>query len=228
MILSGSTDTAVSTAIGMLNLQDVRFNVVSPLLGLQGLNARPAVVSNLDVFRGFPSFLQINADAALFNPSNITISTGDVQFLLTFGGQTIGAALITGLTLVPGVNIVPTQVRYQPDAIGSASQMQGQMLLQNFVQGVPSTTQINGFEGTTPITSLQAALSTIKLVAVIPPINQNLITQASLSFPLDIAQTKIANANFKLANPFTAAVNLLGVTADASYQGIFLGRIQVS
>lgn len=51
-----------STAIGSLNLADIPFVVQSPLLGLQGLNARPATVSELDVARGFADYLQINGE----------------------------------------------------------------------------------------------------------------------------------------------------------------------
>lgn len=49
-----------STAIGNLYLQDVAFSVTTNVLGLQGLNARPASVSNLDVYHGYSAYLQIN------------------------------------------------------------------------------------------------------------------------------------------------------------------------
>jgi hypothetical protein len=75
----------------------------------------------------------------------------------------------------------------------------------SFVQGVPSTTIIAGDDQTTQIQSLVQALSSIRLSTVIPPLQQNLITQAVLEFPLDIVQTGIANANFDLRNPFTAS-----------------------
>lgn len=166
------------------------------------------------------------ANALLYNPSNITIGTGDVSFSLEFNKQIIGSALITGLVLVPGDNLIPTAVHYQPS--GGASTAAGLVLLENFVQGISSNTIILGTSGTTPIKSLQAALGSIALGATIPPLLNNLITQASLSFPLDIAQTDVANAQFMLANPFTASINLLSVITDATYQGINLGQIKVT
>lgn len=147
---------------------------------------------------------------------------------MTFNGQTIGSAVITALVLVPGDNIVPTAVHYAPDPSNAAAESAGQLLLENFVQGVESSTIIEGTMGTTPLASLQLALSSIRLVANIPPIHQNLITQANLAFPLDIAKTHIAQSTFNLANPFTAGINLLSVTANATYQGIYLGQIMVS
>lgn len=142
-------------------------------------------------------------------------------------GTIIGSAQITGLVLVPGDNLVPTAVHYQPS--GSAAAV-GQVLLENFVQGIVSDTLIVGSSSTTPIKSLQEALGSIQLATTIPPLHQNLIIQAALVFPLDIAkdgQGGIAASTFNLANPFTASINLLSVKAVATYQGIPLGTINV-
>ena len=175
-----------------------------------------------------------------FNPSpQITIGTGNVNFGLTFQGQTIGSAVITGLVLVPGANLVPTAVHYAPS--GSSQLASGQVLLENFIQvfhtlylpnrclfvadmsrglkGITSDTIIIGSTDTTvgphhfshsviqtltpfnsqPIASLKEALSTIKLGTSIPPLKGNLVTQANLAFPLNIADTGIADATITLA-----------------------------
>ncbi|KAJ1032418.1 hypothetical protein NDA16_000444 [Ustilago loliicola] len=221
--LNGRADTKANTAAGLVSITNIPFNVDTNLLGLQNLNARPAIVSNLDVYHGYPSYLQINVDTTLFNPSHITIGTGDVSFDVQFLGRKIGTAVIRGLVLVPGVNIVPTEVRYSPQ--GAENTRAGQTLLENYVQGIVSNTIIQGTRDTTPIESLKQALSGIRLNADIPPLRQLLITVARLRIPPNIAQTSIAQANFDLRNPFTASINLLRVKADASYQGIFLGEI---
>ncbi len=221
--LNGRANTKASTAAGVVTISNIPFNVDTNLLGLQNLNARPAVVSNLDVFHGYPSYLQINVDTTLFNPSSITIGTGDVTFQVYFLNRLIGTAVINGLVLVPGTNIVPTQVRYSPQ--GAENTRAGQTLLENYVQGIVSNVIIQGTRDTTPIDSLKQALSGIRLNADIPPLRQLLITVARLVIPPNIAQTGIAQANFDLRNPFTASINLLKVKADASYQGIFLGEI---
>ncbi|KAM0789126.1 hypothetical protein ACM66B_003180 [Microbotryomycetes sp. NB124-2] len=224
--LNGNADTKTSTAIGLLTLVDIAFDVDTTLLGLQGLNAQPTTVSDLDVFRGYPDYLQINVNARLYNPSNITIGTGDVAFGLEFNGQLIGTANLANLVLVPGENIKATEVRYQPG--GGAAQQAGQLLLENFVQAVPSDTIILGTDNTTPIDSLVEALKQLRIGTVIPPLEQNLITQANLVFPPDIADTFIAQATFNLQNPFTASINLVSVNARATYQGIYLGVIDVN
>ncbi|SCV70806.1 BQ2448_3568 [Microbotryum intermedium] len=222
--LHGSADTTASTAIGSLNLAGIDFDVTSPLLGLQGLNAQPTTVSDLDVFRGYTDYLQINVNARLYNPSNITIGTGSVAFGLQFQGQIVGTANIDNLVLVPGENVVATAVHYQPS--GGAATAAGQRLLENYIQNVQSATVILGTDTTTPIASLQAALKTIALNTNIPALDQLLITQAALTFPINIGQPGVtANAKVTLANPFTASINIINVVTNASYDGIMLGAV---
>ncbi|KAG5340679.1 hypothetical protein C0989_000829 [Termitomyces sp. Mn162] len=90
--LSGSATADAKTAVGLLTLEGIEFSVDSPIDGLQGLNAKPVSVHNVDINHGFPDYLLIEVDSTLFNPSNLTIGTGDVSFSLQFEDQTIGMA----------------------------------------------------------------------------------------------------------------------------------------
>ncbi|KAF8972948.1 hypothetical protein BDZ97DRAFT_1691577 [Flammula alnicola] len=221
--LTGSADADAKTAVGLLSLTNIDFSVDSDIAGLQGLNARPVTVSNLDVNHGFPDFLLIKVDSALFNPSNLTIGTGDVSFSLQFQDQTIGLADISNLVIVPGNASYPIDVHFAPQG-GAVSA--GSALLQNFLDGVDAATTIAGSTGSTPIESLQSALSQIHLSPVtIPGIKENLITGASLTFPINIVNTGVATTSFTLANPFTASINLLRIAATATFHNLTLGTI---
>jgi hypothetical protein len=73
---------------------------------------------------------------------------------------------------------------------------------------------------------LEPALAQIDLSPVtIPALHQNLIGSASLEFSTDIVQTGVASTTFTLANPFTASINLLEVTAIATYHNLTIGAI---
>lgn len=143
------------------------------------------------------------------------------MFDLSFQGVVIGTANIANLILVPGENVVATAVHYEPT--GSAQPV-GQLLLENFVQRIVSTTTILGTTSTTPIESLQQALSTIRLVTDIPPLEQNLIPSARLELPLDVSTTGIGNTYATLVDPFTAAINIDGLIATAIYP---IGNIDI-
>ncbi|KAJ3868577.1 hypothetical protein EV359DRAFT_77557 [Lentinula novae-zelandiae] len=225
MGLSGSASADASTAVGTLSLTNISFSVDTTIAGLQGLDTEPVTVNDLDVFHGFPDYLLIKVSSPLTNPSNLTIGAGDVSFGLEFAEQAIGLAVLDNLVIVPGTTIYAIDVQFSPqgDAVPA-----GQTLLENYLQGVNSNTSIVGSTSSTPIHSLQEAMSEISLSPVtIPALNQSLISSASLTFPTDIVSTGIAEATFSLANPFTASINLLTVDASATYQNITLGTISV-
>lgn len=130
----------------------------------------------------------------------------------------------SNMIIVPGNASYPIDVHYSPQ--GASALAAGQQLLENFLQGVDSDSQIAGTTGSTPISSLQTALSEILLKPVtIPAIHQTLIQSATIEFPTDIVQTGFAQAAFTLANPFTASINLLQVGATATFQNLTLGTI---
>ncbi|KAG1761975.1 hypothetical protein EDD22DRAFT_893760 [Suillus occidentalis] len=208
LALSGTANAGASTAVGVLSLVDMEFSVQSTIAGLQGLKAKPASVANLDVNHGYSDYLLITVDTSLFNPRN----------------QVIGAADLSNMVIQPGNISYPTDVHYSPQ--GAAQTAAGQAMLENYLQGVDSQTTIMGTSSSTPIGSLEPALAQIDLSPVtIPALHQNLIGSASLEFPTDIVPTGVASTTFTLANPFTASINLLEVTAIATYHNLTIGAI---
>ncbi|KAG2078952.1 hypothetical protein BDR04DRAFT_1124058 [Suillus decipiens] len=208
LTLSGSANADASTAVGVLSLVDIEFSVQSTIAGLQGLKAKPASIANLDVNHGYSDYLLITVDTSLFNPRN----------------QIIGSADLSNMIIQPGSVSYSTDVHYSPQ--GAAQTAAGQAMLENYLQGVDSQTTIMGTSSSTSISSLEPALAQINLSPVtIPALHQNLIGSASLEFPTDIVQTGVASTTFTLANPFTASINLLEVTAIATYHNLTLGAI---
>ena len=84
ILLKGSADTDVDTAVGVLNLTGIQFDVQTSIVGLQGLASKPTLVTNMDVNHGFSDYLLVKVNASLFNPSNISLSAGDVSFNLAY------------------------------------------------------------------------------------------------------------------------------------------------
>ncbi|RPD57468.1 hypothetical protein L226DRAFT_588694 [Lentinus tigrinus ALCF2SS1-7] len=174
MTLKGAANTDAQTAVGLLSLTDIEFDVETTIAGLQGLNG-----------------------------------AGDISFGLQFQGDTIGAADLSNLVIVPGNETYAIDVHYQPEGGAVAS---GQKMLENYLQGVESDTTIQGSTDSTPIESLELAMSHIRLTPVkIPALHQNLITSASLVFPTDIAKTGSASTTF--------------VNAVATFGNLSLGSI---
>ena len=68
MTLSGTANADADTAVGLLSLQGIKFSVNTEIAGLQGLTAKPTLVTSLDVSHGFPDYLLIKVNSSLFNP----------------------------------------------------------------------------------------------------------------------------------------------------------------
>ncbi|KAK0551109.1 hypothetical protein OC845_002359, partial [Tilletia horrida] len=123
------------------------------------LKACPAIVSNLDVYHGYPSYLEVRLTASLYHPSILTIGTEDVQFNIVYKGQVIGQAQIAKLILVPVVNSVPIVCATTPREVLPP--------LLNCIQNATSVIQVEGQFGSTPIASLQQALGGISQLLLI-------------------------------------------------------------
>ncbi|KAE8229507.1 hypothetical protein CF326_g5523 [Tilletia indica] len=224
--LNGIATATASTAAGPVTITDLDFNVASSLAGVENLNARPAEVTNLDVARGFPDYLLLSLTTTLYNPSNLTVGTGDVRFNTVYKGQVIGQVVLNNLILTPGNNVIPAQLRFQPR--GNAAITAGREVLENYVANLTSTVSVSGSRDSTDIASLKQALSGISLDAAVPALNKLLIVATQLTIPADVAQTSNALVSFTLDNPFTATINLYKLMATATYQGIVLGTINAN
>ncbi|KAG6813669.1 hypothetical protein H0H92_008517 [Tricholoma furcatifolium] len=227
--LSGSASANAQTAVGLLTLEGINFSVESSIDGLQGLDAKPVTIGTVDVNHGFSDYLLIIVDATMFNPRGQTVGLAElvretfkrVSRFSTPNGRAIWS-LSQEAKIIQSVYLL-RDVQYSPQG-GAVSA--GQILLQDFVEGIDVDTTIAGSTGSTPIPSLQSALSQIRLSPVtLPALKETLITSASLSFPTNVVQTGLASTSFTLADPFTASINLLTVDATATYQGILLGKI---
>lgn len=79
MTLTGSANTDADTAVGLLNLQDIAFQVDTTIAGLQGLSTQPVYVSDLDVNHGYADYLLITVNSALFNPRYVDLPSAVVS-----------------------------------------------------------------------------------------------------------------------------------------------------
>jgi hypothetical protein len=219
----GSATAVTETAAGRLTISDIAFNLNTTLPGLQNLNAKPANISDLDVAHGYPTYIEITTKVTLFNPSTEIVGAGDLSFSVMIQNQVLGTAFLRNITLQPGVNTVPTLIKYMPS--GAAAIAAGQTMLQNYVQNISSDATVKGNDQTTKIPSLQKGLSGITLSTKIPPLDKQLVIGTTLVVPKNIAQTGVATAAVTMSNSFTASINILKLHAEAMVAGVAIGNI---
>ncbi|CAM0140292.1 hypothetical protein VKS41_005895 [Umbelopsis sp. WA50703] len=218
--VAGNASIAAGTPIGTVRLTNIPFNTTTSLTGLQNLNTSQTVINSIDVTGGTASGLNLAISVGMNNPSNLQIATGDVTFQMTTGQTLLGLVTLPNLNLTRGANTVQATGSFDPK-----SSTDGQNLLTTFVEGKQNTVGINGFNGTTPIMSLQEGLEGIILSSVMPGLNSTIVQKASLAILDTTVANNIANTVVTVANPFTAGMTITHVTSAVTYAGMPVGNI---
>ncbi|KAF7727125.1 hypothetical protein EC973_007986 [Apophysomyces ossiformis] len=218
--VGGNATTKTQTPIGPITLSGISFEVPTSLHGLQFLNSTPTIINSLDVTGGTNEALQLSINVTMSNPSDFSISTGDVSFNMLADGQKLGVVTLSNLNLARGANTVMASATFDPK-----SSPVGQNLLSTFVMGKNNDVQIAGFEGSTAIASLANALSAVSIGSTLPGLKAPLIQGSSLIVNPDTPQTSIAGVQVSIANPFSAGLSITKVVSSVTFQGMPVGNI---
>ncbi|KAI8337106.1 hypothetical protein BC941DRAFT_353316 [Chlamydoabsidia padenii] len=218
--VSGLATTKTQTPIGEITLGGITFNVPTSLHGLQFLNSTPTVINSVDMTGGTQQALQLDIGVTMGNPSDFSMSVGDVTFAMFAESTQVGTVTLTNLTLQRGDNTVLAKANFDPN-----SSQQGQGMLTAFVMGQNSSAAIGGFEQSTAIASLVKALSAVKIDTTLPGLKEPLIQNGALTVLPDTVQTSIVHVSVTIKNPFTAGLAITKVKSAATYKGMPVGNI---
>ncbi|KAI8070949.1 hypothetical protein BC940DRAFT_345179 [Gongronella butleri] len=218
--VSGVATTKTVTPIGNITLAGVTFNVNTTLHGLQFLNSTPTTIGTVDMTGGTKEGLLLNIGVGMGNPSDFSMSVGDVTFAMFSGASQVGTAALKNLTLQRGQNSVTAVATFDPN--GSQD---GKNMLASFVEGKNSSTSIAGFDQSTNIASLSKAFQAINIGTTLPGLTTQLVQSANLVVLPNSAQTSTVNVAVALNNPFTAGLSISKIVSSATYKGMPVGNI---
>lgn len=218
--VGGQASTKTSTPIGNITLSGITFKVPTSLHGLQFLNSTPTTVNSVDVVGGTSDALQLAINVTMDNPSDFTISTGDVNFAFLASGEQLGNVQLSNLTLARGSNSKSAVSTFDPK-----KSPVGQNLLSSFVMGKNNDVSISGFDGSTNIASLASGLGAINIGTTLPGLTSQLIQGGKLTVNEDSPSNGIVGVQVSIANPFTAGLTITSVKSSASYHGMPVGNI---
>ncbi|CAO3627218.1 unnamed protein product [Cunninghamella blakesleeana] len=218
--VNGLATTKTITPIGEITLGGITFSVPTALHGLQFLNSTPTTINSVDMTGGTQQALQLDIGVTMGNPSDFSMSVGDVVFNMFAGASQVGTVTLSNLTLQRGENTVIAKANFDPK-----SSQDGQTMLSTFVMGQNSSASIGGFAQSTAITSLVKALSAVKIDTTLPGLKSPLIQYANLVVPETAPQTGVVNVAVTIANPFTAGLAITKVVSAATYKGMPVGNI---
>ena len=219
-MVSGNASTKTMTPIGPITLGGITFTLPTSLHGLQFLNSTPTVINSLDVSGGDASNLLLAINVTMSNPSDFSISTGDVSFIMGASGADLGVVTLKNLTLARGDNTVLASATFDP----KSSEI-GQNLLSTFVMGKDNSVSISGYPNSTAIASLAKPLSVVSLGSTLPGLKAALIQGGALTVNPDTTQNGIVGVKVAIANPFSAGLSITKVVAAATFAGMPVGNI---
>lgn len=218
--VGGKANTKTSTPIGDITLSGITFKVPTTLHGLQFLNSTATVVNGVDVIGGTSDALQLSINVTMDNPSDFSITTGDVSFAFLASGTQLGQVMLSNLKLNRGSNSVSAASTFDPK-----SSSVGQNLLSSFVMGQNNEVMISGYDGSTAIQSLATAFSAITLTTTLPGLTSSLVQGSKLTVNEDSATTGVVTVQVSIANPFTAGLSITSVKSAVTYKGMPVGNI---
>ncbi|KAL0075855.1 hypothetical protein J3Q64DRAFT_1811555 [Phycomyces blakesleeanus] len=218
--VAGNATTKANTPIGPLVLSGIAFNVPTTLHGLQFLNSSATVINSLDVSGGTSEGLELAISVTMQNPSDFSISTGDVSFNMLADSTKIGLVQLNNLVLQRGANTIVATASFDP-----MSSDVGKNLLSTFVMGKDNAVSIGGYEGSTAIASLADGLAKINLDTTLPGLNATLIQSTALIVLPASPSNGVVNVKVALANPFTTGLSITKIVSSVSYQGMPVGNI---
>lgn len=219
-VAEGSAKAVTDTAIGKILLNGIKFNITTGLAGLNGLTTYKTVINSVDVMGGTADAISLVVDLTAINPSNLNLSTGDATFNL-INQVPLGNATLPALNLKPGRNDIRSTSFFDPnrDPLGIET-------LNRFISGLDTFVNVSGFDRSSEIESLVPTLSGIRINSTLPGLRQNLAQAANLTV-LDSTGIvdDVADSHVELFNPFTSALTITNIAANASSHGVFIANI---
>ncbi|KAI7857202.1 hypothetical protein BDC45DRAFT_501916 [Circinella umbellata] len=218
--VGGNASTKTSTPIGNITLSGISFEVPTALHGLQFLNSTPTVINGIDVTGGTPENLLLSINVSMDNPSDFSISTGDVGFAFLASNEQLGNVQLSNLKLERGTNAVTAVSTFDPK-----KSPVGQNLLSTFVMGQNNDVTIAGYDGSTGIASLANALGAITIGTSLPGLKEKLIKGSKLTVLPTSPKDGIVNVQVSIGNPFSAGLSITTVKSSVTYKGMPVGNI---
>jgi hypothetical protein len=160
----------------------------------------------------------------LFNPSDVSMGVGQIKFLQTYKGYVMGIlSSPPGITMRPGTNKIQFELFFSPR--GQAAILAGQEMMSRYISRQDQQVSVTGFDGSTNIESLKAALSAVKLTQVLPGLKSRVIQSIFFSINILTAlSTSKGTGGVVLINPFDESVIIfifMSCKSSISYRTLY-------
>ncbi|KAI8375941.1 uncharacterized protein BYT42DRAFT_645619 [Radiomyces spectabilis] len=211
--LAGTSNAIADTAVGALKLNNIGFDVQTSLAGFNNFDGKNNILS-LKVVGGTSEYVKVQLRVAFNNPSQITITVGDLSFAVMMNEQNanVGKVIMKDVVIKPGMNEFDAEMQ-----LGGSDQKAVSQMLGDYLTNAKVPLTIQGNEQSSQIASLQSGLSTVHLATTMQGIQSNLVKSVKVSArAIDILGKK-ATAYVTLNNPLDTEYAISKVKVDVTY-----------
>ncbi|KAI8890227.1 hypothetical protein K501DRAFT_169158 [Backusella circina FSU 941] len=215
--LEGSTNAIATTAIGDLNLTGINFNVDTTLAGLNNFGGKVEIIS-LNVTGGTPEYIILDLVYQITNPSNLTITVGDINFdvMCTELNTVAGRVYSTDVVIPPGPKSFAGKIHLGE---GVTDSKVIPLMLSDYLTAAQVPLVIAGTQQSTEIVPLQGGLSGVRLNTVMSGIQANLIESIGVQGTLiGLMFENKAKSVITLRNPLQADYAIKKVEASVTFR----------
>ncbi|KAG0288003.1 hypothetical protein BGZ97_006932 [Linnemannia gamsii] len=195
--LKGSVDAKLNLGIfGHLTIPGIGFNAVVPFKGLNNLQNMKYIYA-IEVNPSIDGNIYLAAIISINNPSQLTVTLGDVTFDASHNGAHIGTSAVKALKLVPGDNQVISYTTL--DMSLTAAQQ-----FSDSLAGASQVMSLAGFAGSSTNPALNGGLGGVRSGITIPQFFQG----SSMSqipyknWSIKVSPTKVATVTATFQSPY--------------------------
>ncbi|KAL7275116.1 hypothetical protein RUND412_001956 [Rhizina undulata] len=220
VVVKGNFRVDVETVYGDSVVDGLSFGEndwsINGLDGLDAVGLRPLelgdvrIVGSLTGTVGSLGGLEMKADVGIYSSGDFAVDLGDLEFHLNYDGEDIGNITLENISLSPGQNQHTTTIM-----LGSESTTAVSHFLSEFLRAGNVTVQLQGYDGTSAVNSINGALSTRVISAVVSSPGYSFVYYINFKFTSNDVEAVFSVIN-PLQIPITVASLDLTVTSPGS------------
>ncbi|CDS08956.1 hypothetical protein LRAMOSA10316 [Lichtheimia ramosa] len=209
--MKGAANSIADTAVGSLKLSNISYDIESSIAGFNNFEGKTTIVKQV-VTGGTPDWIEVTLTVAFNNPSNITITIGDLTFdsIWKEKGDSIGQVFMKDIVIKPGNNTFDCMMhmmnKNHKDYIDD--------IVSIYMTNSHAPLTISGTPESTAIKSIQDALSTVRLDTIMAGIDSHLVERTDVTAKVAVIFTHKAETTVTLNNPLGTPYTVTKVEAE--------------
>ncbi|RCH90057.1 hypothetical protein CU098_000268, partial [Rhizopus stolonifer] len=203
--LQGVVSSIAQTAVGDFKLNNINFDLNISFANFGGTTE----ITSLKVVGGYATYIAADLVIALNNPSQITITAGDLNFnvIMDATESSVGIVTLSQAVIKPGRNKMTASLKMTSTDLLSLSR-----LLTNYLTGQTTLLTVKGSANSTKIIPLQDGLSQVALKTNMVGIPPQLVVENQMKMVGLTPQIWV-----KFYNPLDTSYTVAGVSVNVFF-----------